>query len=491
MQFYSLQPLEQEAWLLEQLDTLPSGSPRYNEMFQLFGQMSLETDNFTRESPNRKAAKIEMLKNANNFFGSDMAGETETYIENGVVKTRPKNTSAHADASKGRGYRPTGMSESIYSKGSGLAFFLQGKSKLDPSRQIFHAGTGGLEIAQNYLAGNRDFGQESGMVAALARLQAKGLVFTKTNTNMDFRALGGAYGTPAEQAIRGMELMNRGYYNVSSGGRGYTQSAIIAGASATAAYQTASGPGISRSAQLTNNLNDWMSNSGTRNIAIGAGNVFGVTQSLGMGYRGAMATPEGFKKMSVTQNMAKEFGADEIATYEMAMALQSYNDALSSQDYGRIRGAAVAYYGATNSIAAASNARAAAKTAGIGIDFDPNANAGFWQKYYVGKGKLRYRWVTTSLSSADQIREDIQASGVVSLPSAARIVAISQSFADNGNFTNFDNTAITQEAMGTLGMTEQKVFDIRFNSTRGDRELENRMRHIEQQAAASSGTSPL
>jgi len=45
--------------------------------------------------------------------------------------------------------------------------------------------------------------------------------------------------------------------------------------------------------------------------------------------------------------------------------------------------------------------------------------------------------------------------------------------------------------MGTLGITEQKVFDIRFESTRGDRELENRMRHIEQQAASSSGTSPL
>ena len=83
------------------------------------------------------------------------------------------------------------------------------------------------------------------------------------------------------------------------------------------------------------------------------------------------------------------------------------------------------------------------------------------------------------------------ASSGISIPSASRLRAISQSFAVNGNFSNFNNTAITQEAMGTLGMTEQKVFDIRFESTRGDRELENRMRHIEQQAAASSGTSPL
>jgi hypothetical protein len=260
---------------------------------------------------------------------------------------------------------------------------------------------------------------------------------------------------------------------------------------ATAAYQTARGPGISRAAQLTNNFNDWMSNSGTRNVGIAAGNVFGVTQQLGMGYRGAIAAPESFKQMAVTQRMAKEFGADEIATEQMAAALQTYNNALSSQDYGRVRGAAVAYYNTTNSIAAASNARAAAKAAGIGIDFDPNANAGYWEKYVVGKGKIRYRWVTTSLSSAEQIRQDVQASTNISLPSASRITAISQSFANNGNFTNFDDTAITQEAMGTLGMTEQKVFDIRFESTRGDRELENRMRHIEQQAASSSGTSPL
>jgi len=86
---------------------------------------------------------------------------------------------------------------------------------------------------------------------------------------------------------------------------------------------------------------------------------------------------------------------------------------------------------------------------------------------------------------------DIQASASVSLPSVTRLIAISESFANNGKYTNFNNTAITQDAMAKLGMTEQTVFDIRFESTRGDRELENRMRHIEQQAASSSGTSPL
>ena len=49
-------------------------------------------------------------------------------------------------------------------------------------------------------------------------------------------------------------------------------------------------------------------------------------------------------------------------------------------------------------------------------------------------------------------------------------------------------TGISKEK---LGLTEQNVFDIRFNSTRGDRELLNRIRYVEKIEAASSGTSPL
>ena len=261
--------------------------------------------------------------------------------------------------------------------------------------------------------------------------------------------------------------------------------------SATQAFQTVRGPGISREAQTENAFQDWMRNSGTLNIAIGAGNVFGDVQKLGMGYRGAIAEPEGFKKMAATQKMAREFGADDIATQEMAAALQTYQNAIDSGDYGRTRGAAVEYYQTTNSIASRSNARAAAKAAAIGIDFDPNASAGSWQWYIVGKGKRRSRWVTTSPSSAEQIRLDIQASTDISLPSVSRIVAISQAFTQNGSFSNFNNVGITGESTEKLGLTEQAVFNIRFESTRGDRELENRIRHVEQRAASSSGTSPL
>ena len=126
----------------------------------------------------------------------------------------------------------------------------------------------------------------------------------------------------------------------------------------------------------------------------------------------------------------------------------------------------------------------------MGIDFNPNDQSGYYYKRDV-RSRSAGEWISTAVSSVEQIRRDIMASVGVSIPSAARLQVISASFANNGNFTNFNNTAITQDAMAKLGMTEQKVFDIRFESTRGDRELENRMRHVEQRAASSSGLSPL
>ena len=50
---------------------------------------------------------------------------------------------------------------------------------------------------------------------------------------------------------------------------------------------------------------------------------------------------------------------------------------------------------------------------------------------------------------------------------------------------------MTNDAMAGLNLSEQKTFDIRFNHTRGDRELLNRLRFVEMQEAMSSGTSPL
>jgi hypothetical protein len=451
MQFYSLQPTEQESWLIGQLESLPENSPQYNEMFQLFKTTSLETNNFTMESPARKAMKIEMIKGADNFFGG---------VDN--------------ISSELGGYRPTGISESITSNRSGLAFFLQGKDKLDPSRTIFHAGTGGLEIAQNMLAGNENFGRSSGMVAALSRLQAQGLDFTKTNTNL---------GT---HSMTQFNAMNQGY-NVSSGGRGYSQSEIDAGANANTTWNGRASDAF----YAANRKADMMANTGFNNIIGYAGDIFGGSFKGSPGNRSTLPTPTHWQKFATTQSMAKVFGSDEIANQEMAQSKQQLDIDLASGRPGGIQPFINRYYERSAAIAARSNSRAAASIGSLGINFNPNANDGHWYKYVVGKGKIRYGWRKTSLSSEDQIRADIMASDNVILPSVSRLRAISASFANNGNFTNFDNTAITQEAMGTLGMTEQKVFDLRFNETRGDRELENRMRHIEQQAASSSGTSPL
>jgi len=151
------------------------------------------------------------------------------------------------------------------------------------------------------------------------------------------------------------------------------------------------------------------------------------------------------------------------------------------------------YYEQTMAIAARSNARVAAKISSIGIDFNPNLKQGYWGHVLDRKNRPtgHRQWINTAPTPDQQIRTDIQASPEVTLPSANRLQAISESFAVNGNFSDFNNTAITNDAMDSIGITEQKVFDIRFESTRGDRELENRMRHIEQQAASSSGTSPL
>ena len=173
----------------------------------------------------------------------------------------------------------------------------------------------------------------------------------------------------------------------------------------------------------------------------------------------------------------------------MAEALNAYNADVARGRPGGIEPIIARYYEATQAIASRSNARAASEIGRIGIDFNPNDRSGYWDRYSPRSKSVW--WVSTSVSNAEQIRRDIMASVGISIPSASRLRAISQSFAVNGQFSNFNNTAITQEAMGTLGMTEQAVFDLRFNETRGDRELENRMRHIEQQAASSSGTSPL
>ena len=57
--------------------------------------------------------------------------------------------------------------------------------------------------------------------------------------------------------------------------------------------------------------------------------------------------------------------------------------------------------------------------------------------------------------------------------------------------TNFNNTEIIEESKSKLSLTNSQVFAIRFNSTRGDTELQDRLRYVDQLESMSSGTSPL
>jgi len=57
--------------------------------------------------------------------------------------------------------------------------------------------------------------------------------------------------------------------------------------------------------------------------------------------------------------------------------------------------------------------------------------------------------------------------------------------------TNFNNTEIIEESKSKLALTNSQIFAIRFNATRGDTELQDRLRYVDQLEAMSSGTSPL
>jgi hypothetical protein len=57
--------------------------------------------------------------------------------------------------------------------------------------------------------------------------------------------------------------------------------------------------------------------------------------------------------------------------------------------------------------------------------------------------------------------------------------------------TNFDNVEIINKASSKLGLTNSQIFDIRFNSNRGDVELEDRLRWLDRRESMSTGASVL
>jgi hypothetical protein len=106
---------------------------------------------------------------------------------------------------------------------TGVGKFKLGTDYSNVGTRTFYSGFGGKLLADSAAAGMKNFGQDSLMVKYLSKLQAEGLDFTKTNTNLK------------RQTQFDFDYMNKyggvnGGLNVSSGG-GFTQSAIAAGAS--------------------------------------------------------------------------------------------------------------------------------------------------------------------------------------------------------------------------------------------------------------------
>ena len=287
----------------------------------------------------------------------------------------------------------------------------------------------------------------------------------------------------------GTNFFGRGFYN--SGG-------------ATAAYQ------VGRTADGNNGFkidpifaqirkqSDAFANSGGVQAANFAMNLFGGT--VGRGGSGASRSAgNNFARLfgdtilfkGNTSAFAKAFGQDQISSQEMSMAQQKFED---SQVNGipTLR-AAGDFLNRALGIADRRIDRVESFVSnGLGIDFDANPLMVKRQIYWGGrKGNQKFRWFSTMPSVGSQIRTDIGASAGIVIPSADKLEAITLAFNTNGNFTNFNNMNIEDKSTQGLNITEQRVFDIRFNHTRGDRELLNRLRFAEKLQAGSSGTSPL
>ena len=312
----------------------------------------------------------------------------------------------------------------------------------------------------------------------------------KDALGVDVGAVSGTFNIT--DAIRKGVLTKVGQSFSGIGGRD-TEMIAAFGGNATQAYQTARGPGISARAKAENALADFMANSGLGNRIKAAGNIFGITQPLGVGYRSSVPSPIGWQVYDTTVKNAKILGQDEESRIGMANALAQFEKDASRHGKDNIH-VINRYYMATMGVAAARMDRVSSMvSSALGVDFDANSKTGYWGRVLDRKGRptFKKRWISTAGSIEEQVRADIGASADISLPSASRLEALAHAFNENGSFSNFDNISITGEAVEKLGITEQKIFDIRFEATRGDRELLNRIRYIEKIEASSSGTSPL
>ena len=278
------------------------------------------------------------------------------------------------------------------------------------------------------------------------------------------------------------------------GGRG-AQAISAFGGNATEAYQARGSIGT---AEWRSNWRqelrerDSFVNAGGQNLITRAREIFqrNKSRSIGGSFKGGRANwsyANVLARYTTTRINAPIFGSDEESLIQLEKAekdlLEGYENDLTRAALFSIQAAKIA----DDRI----NRVEQTLSDGLGIDFDANSKVGTYKKYGGSKNRPLYTFNSTAKDLMSQIREDIGASSTISIPSAGRLESIALAFNENGSFSNFNNRDITGLSKEKLGMTEQAIFDIRFDHTRGDRELLNRIRYIEKIEAASSGTSPL
>lgn len=265
----------------------------------------------------------------------------------------------------------------------------------------------------------------------------------------------------------------------------------FAGISATAAFQVNS---VNVPLWVRDQIRDRdrFANSGKAQAVQKAGQIFDSNKSVGMLSRSAskqfkLKFSPIFSYSGTTFKHAPVFGSDEIAENQAELLRADLNSA----DFPNMSNVMKFVHGMIGIADDRIDRVEHAISSGIGIDFNANDKSGYRFRVPRAGGGGGWSFRNTAMPVNKQIRLDIGASAGIIIPSIGKLEALTQAFNTNGNFTNFNNIAIEGQAHTQLHITEQKIFDIRFNSTRGDRELLNRLRFVERNEAGSSGTSPL
>jgi hypothetical protein len=373
-----------------------------------------------------------------------------------------------------KSYFPTGMSSSLKfggsGDGSGLAYYLQGndrfsmknRAEMNPTfsggREIFFAGTGGEDIAKHIRDGGNfgrnKYGGGNPFLDKLGRIQAEGLNFTQGPDNMDFRQFSqSALGSPMAQRAAGMAYLNM-QHNVSSGA-GFSQASIAAGASVS--ETRGSTRWDVRNAQVLRN--NRTSNARRDSFVNGVGGMMmNVVNRLS---GGRMFTSSGHRSVTkdrrwngiqgaVIIQKAQQMGIREFPEW-MDMIKEIPEVDMESPDNMKQAWSALR---AAESIASQYVSMRNAQMSSIGFGSSIKANANL-----------------------------IGFSGAGLYENIALLAATKR--------TNFNNTEVVEESKSKLSLTNSQIFSIRFNSTRGDRELQDRLRYVDQLEAMASGTSPL